>query len=275
MTITQALAEAAWRNSGEAMRLHLEPHSVTVLCFGAHGPEQTGSGTCIQLADRFFVATAAHIIDGYGCDRITLVHTRSPSNVRVRIIQLGRAGGWTPSDLFDLAWLEIEPSDARRMEKTFVPIDRLGFEIPREPFNVVVLGFPIGLMDPTLRSSPVLRVQPFSYSTVTMAADKFPPRRHVHTDMFFDMPLQSNVTNSGAPVNTLPDALGLSGAGMWNMDINRPGLWAPECASLIGIQRTASTTDEWLRGTPVAYWLRLVRRDHPDLAEVIDQRLPR
>jgi hypothetical protein len=224
MKVTQAHAEAAWRNSGEAMRLHVEPHSVTVVCFGAQGPEQTGSGTCVQLADRFFVATAAHIIDGYGCDQITLVHTRSPSSVRVRIIQQGRAGGWTPNDFFDLAWLEIEPSDARRMEKRFVPIDRLGFQVPSEPFNVVVLGFPLELMDPTLRANHVLRVQPLSYSTITMAPEKFPPGRHVHTDMFFDMPSDSNVTNSGTRIGSLPRAAGLSGAGMWNMGINRPGL---------------------------------------------------
>jgi hypothetical protein len=70
-------------------------------------------------------------------------------------------------------------------------------------------------------------------------------------------------------VKQLPRAPGLSGSGLWTVNPRVGGIWTPDMAKLVAIQRSW-TEWEWLRGTLIREWLTMIREDLPELAGEID-----
>jgi hypothetical protein len=73
---------------------HIKERSVAIICLDNDGnPKEQGSGTCITVDDRHFIATAAHVILPYPHENLRI----APGGLSLSIQGRGTRGGQVPA----------------------------------------------------------------------------------------------------------------------------------------------------------------------------------
>jgi hypothetical protein len=262
-----------------AMMEHLGPRSVALILPNSNDrPDEVGSGTCVQISDRYLVATVAHNFDDVDLRQIwvTPLGTRPgmASRDTPHCLRWGRRGG--RSELLDIGWLEIEPAAistwCSMWERAFVTLER--FSIAPIPIrsDAFLLGQPAKYVkyEPhgPVNGEPFVGLMAFPFLTRTVERPDSEPADS--QNVYLEYP-ESMFTAEG--VRPTPDPEGLSGSGMWLVNPKTNGLWTPDAAKLVAVQECAPKR-RWLRGTPIRAWLQMVREDIPDLAFEIDRAFP-
>lgn len=261
-------AEKILRGQTEALVRHLDERCVGLIGFQGDTPVEIGSGTCVTIGGRFFVATAAHVIEDYANADIFIVHTRTPKPAEQRVPIIGRGlRGGKSVDPVDVAFLEISGESATTIGKTFVPLERLEPFCPDLPRDLaLVYGYPSEKIDPELLQQRKVRLQPLGYMTPTI--DPASLSRDRNFDVYLAYPAAGNQVTTGEELDKLPAAPGISGGGIWAAHVNEPGLWSPDKCKLIAIERSWLKY-EWVRGTQIQHWLDLVAAEIPELRSLI------
>lgn len=262
-------AEEILRGQTEALVRHLDEQCVALIGFQGDTPGEVGSGTCVTIGGRFFVATAAHFIEDYANADLFIVHTRTPkpADQRVPIIGRGLRGGKV-TDPVDVAFLEISGESAISIGKKFVPLERLEpccEDLPQD--LAFVYGYPSEKVDPELLKQQKVRLQPIGYLTIPI--DPASLGRDRNFDVYLEYPAAGNKLTTGEELDKLPAAHGISGGGIWAAHVNEPGLWSPDKCKLIATEQSWRG-DEWVRGTQIQHWLDLVATDIPELRPLIE-----
>jgi hypothetical protein len=254
------------------MAAHLDRRAVAVVIHDAHDmPTEVGSGTCIEIGGRHFIATAAHLLDKVSMLRdvgvMALGVLGQVSNATPKVVASGRRGG-RDGDHVDVAWLEIKPraipSWVETWGRVFVTLDRIGVQPVPPGAHAYVYGQPADYvrLEP-VREATFLGLKALPFLTHTIA----PPEPHEPDALYFDYPAQMH---SAEGVKGMPKAPGLSGSGMWVVNPRADGVWTPDLAQLAAVQGSWLPF-EWLCGTPMREWLALVRDDIGELAVEIDR----
>lgn len=243
---------------------HLEYISIAIVGLRNGEPYEFGSGTCVEIAGRYFIATAHHVVAAYGNNELFLILQHDAQQWTPML--LGRGG----DDALDVAWLElpVEIFEAG-IDRRFISHTRL---LPnRGHVNedvAVVHGFPRRLLEPQKvhRGLQGLSVQPLCFGSSTL--DPSPINDSVaDRDIYLDYPKGPLTGSDGHPAVPI-EAPGLSGGGIWIVDANKKGVWSPESCRLIGIQHSWMEW-KWVRGTQIQHWISLVARDLPELAPAL------
>ena len=233
----------------------------------------TGSGTCIQVGDRYFVATAAHVIASSQKEEIWLIHQTAPTENQIPILACGTRGGTANEDDIDVGWIELEGNTAIGLNKTFIQLAQIQPNVAFVENDLVVInGYPGALVNKQLLKLRELSVQSIAYHTVTLPKSEWPNGKQEAFDIITNYPSDGNILTDGTPYS-LPDAPGISGGGIWSMNITTAGLWSPMSAQLIGVFRSWSDSHRWGRGTQIQHWLKLISDSHPELEDVVNELL--
>lgn len=256
-------------SQSEALVQYLGQRGVAIAGFHGDTPSELGlgSGTCITIGGRFFIATAAHVIDGFSNDELFIIHTRTPNDVRTPILRRGACGGGE-TDPEDVAFLELAAEHAGTLHKEFVEASQIQPGVSELPVdNVLVYGYPGEKIDLALLTKNSLRVQPLGFlsptmpltsvrhSTVTLSADY---------DLIFEYPKTGNFLTTGEELDKLPAAPGISGGGVWATCLHVEGVWAPSKCRLIAIEHEWRKY-KWARCTQIQHWLNLLATEIPEL----------
>jgi hypothetical protein len=259
-----------------ALADHLTSRSVGLMLFedGPNEYPKIGSGTCIKICDRHFIATAAHNLNdvrkfsevGIGA----LGNVGKYSGQTPKIIAWGRRGGRKKVDPLDVAWLEIKPGAVdpwcKAWGQRFVTLERISLAPVPVGRHVSIYGVPSReIRVGKIEGQPMLGFVPLPYSGQVLPA----PLDQPDTDIFFEYPTEANTEEGRKP---LPHAEGLSGCGIWLVNDEDGGVWAPDRAQLVGVEH-GWLEYEYLRGNPIRVWLEMVREDIPELASEIDPML--
>lgn len=252
---------------------HLIPRSAAIIL---HNPDDTvsglGSGTCIQIGGRHFIATAAHLLDGVTLGQVGVIALGRPEgehhNITPRLVGWGRRGGGS-SDAVDVAWLEIKPAAVPRLlsewGRVFITLDRVSIDHVPADAAMMVFGAPGDLAQMTqLGGKPLLGVGALPYLTRAIPVPS--GQGTAEHDLFVEY--LSTMETAGGTV-PMPRAPGLSGSGLWRVNPNPSGIWSPDSARLVAVQQSWMP-DQYLRGTRIGDWLKMVREDIPELASEID-----
>jgi hypothetical protein len=255
-----------------ALTRHLDERAVAIIATVGHF--DLGSGVCISIGGRYFVATAAHVVSEYQTAELFLVTQRERQTERVPICGRGHRGGGK-DDPLDIAWLEIEPADAKSLKREFVPGERLRCGCSELPNDFAfVYGFPTQLAVPTLKDNVhAVHLQPIGRGTATLDGTDRPDVGSVDVDIFLEYRGVGTFDVDGASVAPRTP-LGLSGGEIWAVELNTNDLWTVESARLIAIDHSWLKW-KWIRGTQIQHWLLMLKEDNPDLAEAIDPLLQR
>jgi hypothetical protein len=243
-------------------------------------PDEGGTAVKVRLGDRFFLATAAHVI---------------PRSRDIRALIPGEAGTFVSGfanrlvDLdHDLGLLEVSVQDAKSMGGTFVTSDEIDSKFNHDVTPIVVAGYPGQLIysaDREILACAIERVHHFrslTFYTETLPTSEWPDGLEqsptVFTDLFAsftpNLSLQKiQMDNLAEPAEEVRlEELhlgGMSGGGVW-LELSRrtEGVWRPD-VRLIALDRSFKMSDGWLRASLIAPWLRMVRENYPDLDAVI------
>jgi hypothetical protein len=249
-----------------ALAKHLGRSSVCLIGSDKSGPHEAASGTCICLGGRFFIATAAHFLKAYPDSDVFVVSSSTPSRNRTPFLHRGSVGGES-DDRVDVAFLELDAADAKALGKQFIDSSRLhlGFSSASTD-SLVVHGFPTESMDRTRFAENILGVEPLGYVTRAIdvsAVQHSKVKLDPHYDVCLEYPRGGNVI-IGHPDRALPKAPGISGGGVWVIDMQSPTIWSPDGARLIAIEHEWREY-EYLRGTLIRHWVELVGSELPEL----------
>jgi hypothetical protein len=246
----------------------------SVIIVGHDGGEPVfhGTGVCVQVAGRYFIATAAHHFLNPASDSLLflpdLPREGRGTDVAFKPMACGYRGGG-PKDALDIAWLEVSPTSLRRLAKEFVPLARLAPLVRLAPGDrVFVYGYP----EEPVRSEAgdgqgVHGFKAIGYATMAIdpEARLVAPPPDVDTDAFIAYPRELNDQAPEGWLRTLPPPAGISGAGVWRINWWEGGGWAVEELQLVALQHAWHREAACLRGTRIAHWLKMIVEDFPEL----------
>jgi len=240
-----------------------------------------GSAVKIRIADRYFLATAAHVIPSSHDIRALI-----PGTVNEFVAGFRR---WECETSFDVGFLEISSMDAGSLGDTFVFEDEISTHRETETLPLVVAGYPGQLIhstDERILANAVAKVHDFRSLVFFTEAIQFsqwpnylelPAQQEADVFAGFDPMPQLHKLKlddiSMPPENVSISSLhlgGMSGGGIWKHCPSRKdnAIWQPNL-KLIALDVSFSPDGKWLRGSLISKWLDLLHERYRDLRESI------
>lgn len=231
-------------------------------------PEQidVGSATCIEIAGRLFIATAAHNFLGIkDADNVTLFSANGSSTAPLTVIQANYRQD-LPDGEADIAWLEIDPISASDSGLTGVA---LGSVTPYPTLDTVgayiVSGFPAGLRREEQRNA---NNRNFIVPIALYITHPAPQEDLANGDIALSY-ARTAIGPTG--IGEMAQPHGMSGGGMWLIPPpDDPVIWTPERLRLIGITTLYFPRREEVRGVRMHQWLQLLYADLPELRPMLE-----
>ncbi len=253
---------AAAQNLTEALTRYLDTRSVAIVGVKNGRPNEIGSGVCIEIRGRYFIGTAAHVVEPYPSEDLFLVTQNARQTGTVPIIARGHR-----DDPADVAWLEIDQAAARRVPRDFVTLEQFQLHCADIGDDLALLyGSPVDRIEQV--NDHELDIGPVGFLTGAPDGSSLPPAADRSMHMFLDYPRDGRTDVLGNPVQA-PKAFGFSGGGVWLSRINENGLWSPESARLVAIE-TSWKTWSWVKCTQVQHWLQMLAEDHEAIRDVVN-----
>lgn len=248
-----------------AMRHYLDNRLVPIITTKNDKFKGIGSGTCIQIKDKYFIFTAGHVvnINKKNDESLLLASWKLNSQnitefIRTAFIDDDEKG-------VDIGYIEISKENAKILDKIFINNKVLKNNVNDLPKDdVLVSGYPFAIM--TVEQTDkfnIHTVRASHFRTVTIPTIEFP--LHLDSEKHIVLNYQKIVEDSHGNTVEIPDAPGISGGSIWAMNANIKGIWSPDEANLIGIQSSWSKNNRYLVGVQIQYLTDLIKRDYGNI----------
>ncbi len=238
----------------------------------------------IKLADKVFLATAAHLVKrGHEYEIVVPNALNNPTDPF--------AATYLDADS-DVAALEVMEADRRFFLHKHVEETSLLTQLPGDlEYSLLVIGFPGEYLECIGRialseTDSVLMVaaNAFSLSAEPMPFDEWPKHgldrpSNTQRDLFLKYDPEDKLRVLGdSDTGVVPQAVhkpdapmrGISGGAVWLKLIGRTPKRHPS-PRLVGLQVSGGKRGGWLRATLIDCWLDLVLRNYPDLTDAISR----
>ena len=263
----------AHTNANDATGSFMSKHSIA-LWQRLGKQEHVGSGTCVEIDGRLFIATAAHNFQDIprGGTVTFLPGLYGSSHTPLKDIA-HNYGAYGAKGTPDVAWIEIDPQSARESNVLGISLDVIKswhtMRPDEEYGNYEVTGFPAGLSERISRLES--KVWLIIYNTK-------PGKNTKSDDLVLDYAESAfrQLPGGERVLTPLPHPSGISGGGIWyTPSVKVTEVWSPSRCRLIGI-----ATEYWERkreivGLRIRHWLTFLLDDHPELRTSIKPALNR
>ena len=238
--------------SGEAFRAFLARSVVAIIEYQNGELIGHGSGTCVYYRGRHLIMTAGHVIENVPRENLSLVYKRWPSDQKIPIESVYHRIDRTTR--LDVGLLVLSADVARFMGKTFLTEEQFEVAPKNLATDLVALnGFPEGLFEHA--GEKYYKFGAFTFITVCEEVAKWHQPINSEIQIEFGYPDIVTDAQTNQPY-TLPKVSGMSGGGMWVLNINPKGISLPESSRLVGITNLWSPKREYVRGNKIEHWLR-------------------
>lgn len=265
---TEERQQLASRQVTTAMCKYLDRHVIGVILESEGVAQCIGSGTGIKIDGRYFIVSAGHMLMDAKKNKWDMVLTgRGQPSPEVSSF-LGY--GCRLDEFVDIAWIELDPESANSLSQEFVALNYLSISICYLENDLAMVN---GYQRDLIRIQPFherrkLTLKPLCFQTLTLHPNVWSSEFNDAIDILLKYPEEGCVDSSGKPIN-LPEPYGISGGGIWALDVNCEGIWAPSKAKLIGIEHSWDPSEHYLRATQIQHWLQMLKEDVPELLEII------
>lgn len=270
------LRKIIFAQTARAMHSHVYPMTISLFDLEDNS---VSSGTLVNVFGHFFIATAAHCVPSSPNGRLCAVADR-PRKFEQGCLEYTRIG--RNIDL-DVAFLEVEPKafGAYYSEKQPCRAERLlPSGTPKDPALVLLAGSVAETVKVTThKGSQAIVPQIEAFATQTIPRSRWPRvppasrRSDRYADVFIEYPPTGIRLDSLAATKTW-NPMGFSGGGIWYVEQRARGTWTPELAKLVAIQASYCANQQYLRGTQIVAWLRLICSECKDLKKRLMRRFP-
>jgi hypothetical protein len=234
-------------------------------------PGHAGSGTCVTIGGRFFVATAAHVILDH--KKLGYAITSETATDFVYLMKGSGTRGGRPRDDIDLGWLELHNEHARGLGREFLPLQRMRTHCNGRNEALAVAGAPIvdQHRDSSSRDKPILSLGAQWYPVGPLfKREELGEEPDLARRLYLHWP--KHVEDNSGNVVEHPEAFGISGGGIWALNVAQEN-WSPRCIQLVGIEYSwehRGVPDRFLRAYQMQLWLQMLAEDIPALRPEIE-----
>ena len=225
----------------------------------------TGSAVCIEIAGRYFLATAAHVIAPVAPDEELLIIPRGELN-HPGVPFVRRSHPRDKKFKYDVAWLEIEAAEWSRSGLRALTLEQTACNLRyhrNEPI-FFIQGFPSREIVANSGGS----FEPLSLCLASTSVDRGPGANGVA----IEYPPQDP---ADAGLELVPPE-GFSGGGIWTW--NPLSIWPHinvQAEKLAGLIVAYDPSARHLVSVGMEYWLELVAQDNPELRDHIKSSMRR
>ncbi|MFP3939413.1 MAG: hypothetical protein ACOC7L_04305 [Acidobacteriota bacterium] len=243
--------------------------SLAVVIRDRAGNVATGTAVCVEVGRHLLLATAGHVIEDVGRDRLRLVPPGERSAPPVPFLRRS-CGPERPAPASDVAWLEVDRRMARERRLRFLGLHHLRPRHPARSDHVLLAhGYPRDWARVTQSLAAVQSTVGFTRP----AAPRSLVRSLGPSEIALEYPPRDA---TGQPI-AAPDPYGFSGGGVWwhpapGTSPGR-GLVGADGLRLVGLNTRWGRRSGVLFGTRIEEWLALVARDLPATRAPIDRLL--
>lgn len=244
------------------MTNYIRRHAVAIWQEGPGG-QFIGSGSCIQIADHLFIATAAHnFFDIPNGGTISLFSTSSNTPLTFTAQDYGHYGA---PDTLDLAWLEIDRDSAAECGLEGLPLEGIRAYHTQQNGDIYqITGFPAERAKPrVINNHPDITVPLVIYNTISGR------NSNSTSDDLLTSYGRIGITDNG--LEEMPHPGGISGGGVWYIppvDISQ--VWSPMQHPLVGVVTHYLPISGQIRGLRIYHWLGLLLSNHSELSQHIE-----
>lgn len=246
-----------FRAAADGLCRHIEP----ILRMKPSGMlDFEGSGILCILDDRFYVVTAAHVLDQceYG---VVLTQLANHGPLSGTSVVTGRKPGTTrDDDRFDIGFVRLTREEVALLgEDRFFDLDHVIDGPPAEPIDMLIaIGYPardqkVDGHEGTIGTAITTFMTGLAQEGAYRAA-KIDPRGHVLVR--YD---RKRIVYNGKTIGAPPDFRGMSGGGVWPVSLTSPYSPAtpPQLAAMI-VERAKGHAPSLLctRATALRYFIR-------------------
>ena len=266
------------RSAAKALQFDITNKIVCILI-----GNQIGSGICVKIGPHYFIATAAHVLEPTG--DIYVMGEPYSKDAEPRTIKPIHCG---EDKSFDVAYLELEESDALRLQTTFLELENLSIQSDMLDDLALVTGFPAKYFKTLLQGNTIIICgifflgipiyptgNPAKLNDLEYPHSKANPEHHIvvdwpEDDEFILGEIVTNIPKRVYEIGTieLPKPRGISGGGIWEANINTDGIWSPKLAKLV-VNTHWNHKKRYVKGTKIHYWLSLVGANYCDIQSII------
>jgi hypothetical protein len=226
-----------------------------------------GSGVCVRIGGRFFVATAAHVVPGAPATRYAVLTPVTGDGV-LRVIGAGSRGG-RRHDRHDVAWLELHPRAAADSGRKFLELERIAPYRNGEGDQLWVVGSPAHDFDRGTRDGRDSYTANASAWPTRSASDGLAESERADRLL---VAWPEKIPGYGHDIERYPEPRGISGGGVWASNAQFHGeAWRPETMQLVAIEFATygERNARRLVCQQIHVWLEMLAEDIPELADVI------
>jgi hypothetical protein len=266
--LNKADIERILEHAKTAVQDHVRAHTGGVWQESTGDSPIIGSLTCIRIADRLFLATAAHNFkDLRKSGKVTVFSSSVRSTTPLNIIGSNYSEYGDPGSL-DCAWLEVDLESAKRAKLEGVPLKyvdayhQLTFKAGGGNYDVVGMPAELARFEDDEKTR--------HYQIPIVVYNTHPGSKATPKDDDLRVDYHEAAEIDGTKVS-LPHPGGLSGGGIWFLrDVTLEELWSPANNRLVGIITTYVESSHEVIGLRMYHWLNLLLQDHPELKEEIE-----
>jgi hypothetical protein len=238
-----------------------------------------GTGVFLQIGDRHFILTAAHVLDSNVYHKIPLT-LGSERNGGPPVL-LNGAKIWQSdfpvnadvndpearlADPYDNAFIALTAEHAQSLMSRRIPITLQMLDLSEVPKSgcFLFLGFP-GEYARTSTIVQMVSVEMFRYITELDSRNK---ANNGISVLFKYLP--GSVYSDGSDA-LLPDLHGMSGCGVWRLSTMIPfEHWSLNDVKLVATEHEWNKKNHFIKATPVVHTIRAIYESYPDLRRIFD-----
>ncbi len=232
-------------------------------------PGDSGSGTCVIIGGRYFIATAGHVMKGYPKTRFFVSTPREDSDLVLDFID---GNAVDDEERGDVGWLELTAASAKIANREFLPLERIRTHCAGTEDELIVYGSPVSRYKcSTAEDGKEVHTKLAQWWGTRALMDDHDirepsdPRR-----MYLKWPKWS--LNHDGTRNEYPEPGGISGGAVWALNSKQP-TWTGDHIQLVGIeysQRRDGVPERYLRAYQMQVWLELLATDRAELRPIIE-----
>jgi hypothetical protein len=269
-----ALAEA----KAIAVTDNLYKHTAAYSFVRKDGNEGHATGTLVEIGDRLLIATVDHARprDIAAIELVRRSDLVCPDRLNCVKRRFANAE-------FDVAVFEIDPDVLKRTSLLPIHLDRIHDGLHGTSAAAGrVIGFPEDYV--TLQKPGITGFHALCYGCEPVEPERWVAIHTTHRRPQPDCDVVVKYSDDVIDYNKdlplppgLPGPHGMSGGGLWQRPFDLPPseIWNPNDSKLFAIQYRWLPDAEFLVGTQIIYWLKLVADSYPEFCDEIHSRFPR
>ena len=233
-------------------------------------PALLGTALLIRINDKYFILTAAHVIDE---NKYSTIYYPGKNKLKIlntvfETISLPESRN-REDDIYDFAFSILNNSIVNELKNkfSFFPVNRIDpNDIPSKDKFYTIIGFP-GTKSSAIPSLKKIKSKAFAFTSVSdeKSYKKIGVSDRTHLVLNFD---KKESLNSEANKFTSPDPHGMSGGGVWLSRIIQPNK-VKETNKLIGLGIEYRKSLNILVAVKMSLILECIRKKYPGLNKYI------